>query len=99
MRNYRIETLKIFYKVWSGYTKFIKNQIDKERVVECPLIGTFIPAKVLKQSQLNPEDAYEDDSKHDDKIYYIPNVDFMENLKLIYNEDNVCNLNPYYIVN
>ena len=38
--------LKCLYKVWSGFTKFIRNQCqEKNRAVNTNLIGTFIPRK------------------------------------------------------
>ena len=44
------EMLKVFQKVWSAYTKFLKNQVlDKERIVQCPIIGTFTLVKHINQ--------------------------------------------------
>ena len=37
--------LKLFYKVWSGFTKYIRSQCKQGRVFSCPFIGKFCPKK------------------------------------------------------
>lgn len=34
--------MKIYYKVWSGLSKFIRSQCSKGRCVDFPLIGRFM---------------------------------------------------------
>lgn len=37
--------LKLFYKVWSGFTKYIRSQCKQGRVFSCPFIGKFAQSK------------------------------------------------------
>lgn len=37
------DRLKVFYKVWSGFTKYIRSQVNQSRCVTCPFIGKFQP--------------------------------------------------------
>lgn len=37
--------LKLFYKVWSGFSKYIRSQCRQGRVFSCPFIGKFGPRK------------------------------------------------------
>lgn len=39
------QALKLFYKVWSGFTKYIKSQWKQKRVFSWPFIGKFWTAK------------------------------------------------------
>ena len=36
------ERMKVYYKVWSGLTKYIKSQCEKGRCVDFPLVGKFM---------------------------------------------------------
>ena len=43
--------MKLFYKVWSGLTKYIKSQCSKGRCVDFPYVGRFM-------KRINAEDKY-----------------------------------------
>eukprot|EP00347_Sterkiella_histriomuscorum_P008443 403345075 len=131
------------YRVWSGYTKYLKSQVlDKQRIVQCPITGTYIPEKLYRQiSKINniANSPYSDDndfincdklsmingkeldrksqaglsvtqniqnninSKNNNEqsinCYYVPNIEFVDGLKLKYDEDaERFNLNPYFTV-
>lgn len=40
--------LKLFYKVWSGFTKYIRSQCKQGRVFSSPFIGKFCTQKEAK---------------------------------------------------
>ena len=89
--------MKIFFKVWSGYTKFLRSQlIEKGRIVVCPILGTFIPATLIQElqnkHQSSPEESYlmiKDEYKvaTAEGVCYIPSTEFIESMKLSYQED------------
>lgn len=71
--------MKLFYKVWSGLTKYLKSQCDKGRCVDFPLVGRFI-----KKNYSDREICC-----------FIPHLDFVESgrFKFAENEYNVSPLN------
>ena len=40
----KLALCKLYLKMWSAITKFIKNQCDKERLIEIKLLGSFFKA-------------------------------------------------------
>ena len=65
-------------KIWSGYTKFIRSQVDKKRIVHCPVIGYF-----GLTSQMYGSVGQGDDNN----LYsFQPSVEFIEQTKLLYDE-------------
>ena len=39
------ETFKVFFKVWSAYTKYILRQCVQKRIFSSPFIGSFLQTK------------------------------------------------------
>ena len=71
-------------------------------MVHCPVFGTFLPADAFYQSAQNQSDETEQVVTKDKlaklestTACFAPSVQLIENLKLSFNEDGICNLNPY----
>ena len=47
--------VKLFYKVWSGFTKFIRSQVLQNRCAYSPFIGKFLQ---LEQADGRPKFAF-----------------------------------------
>ncbi|CDW91113.1 UNKNOWN [Stylonychia lemnae] len=73
------ETMKQFYKVWSGLTKYLKSQCDKSRCVDFPLVGRFL------KKNINDREI----------TIFVPHIDFVESgrFKFLENDSNVSPLN------
>ena len=41
------EMTKYFYKAWSGLTKYLLSQVQRQRSVDFPLVGRFVPRQDL----------------------------------------------------
>jgi hypothetical protein len=67
--------IRFFYKVWSGFTKFIRGQLRQGKAVYSPLFGCFIPMDLL------------DGHRGTNTIAYLPASDFIKHGKFIYTED------------
>lgn len=67
--------MKMYYKVWSGLTKFILSQVHgKNRCVDFPLVGKF-----MKRNNA------------ESKAIFIPHLDFLESGRFRFsdNESNI----------
>lgn len=81
--------------------------INKGKLVQCPVFGTFLPASIfIKLNNIIPEegDAPINSSINKNNLAKLentlvcwgPNVQFLENMSLFYKDDGVSNLNPYH---
>jgi hypothetical protein len=41
-------SIKLCQRIWSGYTKFIRSQCNKDRVIDSTFFGTFFKRDVTK---------------------------------------------------
>ena len=62
---------KLMYKIWSGFTKFIRSQVRQGRCVSTPRFGCFVPHS-------NDEEGL---------ACFIPEQDFLEMGGFAYKED------------
>ena len=65
--------LKLYYKVWSGLTKFIRSQVNQQKWVYFSLLGSFTSVAMIDGTQ-SPEDK--------NQWCYIPDVTFLDLGKL-----------------
>lgn len=79
------EWLKLYYKVWSGLTKFIRSQCSQNRWVHFSLVGSFSSVSNLENNK--------DESKQN-VYWFIPDVSFLDKGNYKFQEDQ-CNKNPY----
>lgn len=63
-------------RIWSGFTKFIRSQCNKERIIDSLFFGTFYK-KIGAADQKNPYVFVTDGSRN-----------MFNDLKLIKNEEN-----------
>ncbi len=76
----RRELLRLFYKVWSGYSKYIRSQLGKGRPIDSLYFG--------KLGRLA-------EAEDDTLFSYIPTLEFIEANSLIYDESDKYNLSPF----
>ena len=70
--------LKLYYKVWSGLTKFLRSQCVQQRCVYFSLLGSFCSKSHFEGSQ----------SAADEKIYIlIPDAKFLDKGDFKYSDD------------
>jgi len=74
--------LKLYYKAWSGLTKFIRSQVKQNRLVYFPIVGSFAKICIL------------DANSQSEEIVFIPDLKFLDKEKLSFS-DNKTNKNPY----
>jgi hypothetical protein len=67
--------IRFYYKVWSGFTKFIRGQIRQGKAVYSSYFGCFIPMDLL--------DGYQGTNT----VAFLPASDFIKKGKFVYNED------------
>ena len=73
--------MKVYYKVWSGLTKFIRSQCEKGRCVDFPLVGRFMK-RIISGTESG-----------EDKYFFVPQIDFVESGKYSFPE-NDFNISP-----
>lgn len=50
--NREIETsIKLCQRIWSGYTKFIRSQCNKDRVIDSQFFGTFFKRDITRDDE------------------------------------------------
>lgn len=76
---------KLYYKVWSGLTKFIRSQVTQQRCVYFSLLGSFTTLAAINGSSTE---------KDKETFVYIPDVAFLDKGKFKYSDDDY-NKNPY----
>ena len=79
------DMLKLFYKVWSGLTKFIRSQVTQQRWVYFSLLGSF-------SSISNFEGTNTTNDKED--YWFVPDIKFLDRGKFKFSDDR-NNKNPY----
>lgn len=84
------EMLKMYAKVWSGFTKFIKSQALQGKIVDTFIMGSF---KVDSDSQ--NADITSEISADQTKFIYQPSTKFLDELNASVFE-NDYNINPYH---
>lgn len=105
------EELKYIYRVWSGYTRYLRSQAVQGRCINCPFIGKFVKRQSLEEGQRKfggPKrgdqpfttnvlpNANPPSTSYDHKKYvYFPAMDFIDSANLIYKED-IENLSPLH---
>lgn len=77
--------LKLYYKVWSGLTKFIRSQVKQQRCVHFSLLGSF--SSVAKMEGNNSQAGQ-------DTWCYTPDVNFLDRGNFKFSDDEHNN-NPY----
>ena len=45
------QTVRLYQRLWSGYTKFIRSQCNKDRLVDSLLFGCFFKRVEAKQDE------------------------------------------------
>jgi hypothetical protein len=77
--------LKLYYKVWSGLTKFLRSQCSQQRCVYFSLLGSFCSKSHFDGTK----------GEEDGQVYvYIPDNKFLGNGDFKYSDDS-HNKNPY----
>lgn len=66
------EKMKVFMKVWSGMTKYLRSQGEKGRCVDLPLVGRF-----MKRVGGDTE-----------RYFFVPHIDFCESGKFQFPEND-----------
>ena len=60
--------LKLYYKVWSGFSKFIRAQVTQQRCVYFSLVGSFTTVANFEGTQSD---------KDKESYCYIPDMQFL----------------------
>ena len=61
----KIDKMKMFLRIWSGYTKFIRSQCLKDRIIDSIYFGTFYR---------NPRDPKAKDDEINNQYVYVHDI-------------------------
>lgn len=81
--------LKLYLKIWSGFTKFIRSQTAQGKTIDSLHFGNFRMKQKPGAEKVDPELAAEFGT-----FFYQPSIKFLDEAQISLHENEV-NLNPY----